>query len=174
MSRLLALLTFLLAALVQTTAGAGPWFFGVHVGWLLVTVTTWAIVRGPDEVFTTAPPAAILAGLLGDGPIGTPLLALLAPVGLAVLLRDAVRARRWPALALAIVASTICAFFLGLIVDFIGGDHAIDLSGFGSLLGRSVLLNLGVATMLFFPLRVSQKPQLREPTRVGLSYETEV
>lgn len=171
MSTWVALFTFVFAVLVQSTAGVDPWLFSSHVDWLLVTVTAWAIVRGPDQVLVTAPPAAILAGLLGAGSMGTPLLTLIVPVGLAMLMRNGTRGDRLPALALTIMAATLWALVLDLVIDFLSGAHAIQLSGFGSVLAGTATLNLAAATLLYLPFRLGRKPRLREPTRVGLSYE---
>jgi hypothetical protein len=163
---LLIAVLFSLIAILQSTTVASPDLFGAHADVLLVLVLTWALVRSCQEVMVAAPPAALLAGLLGAGPVGAPLLILLAPVGLALFLRQR-GSTNLIALGLSVGGCTLWALLVNLCSDFMVGQHTLRLAGLGAVLVGALLLNLALALLLYWPLRVMRRQQVQR--RAGLS-----
>ena len=163
---LLALL-FGLVAILQSAAIPSPHVYGAHADLLLVLVALWALLRSSEEVMAAAPPAALLAGLLGAGAIGTPLLVLIAPVGLALLLRPRGKSGLAPLLCV-VAASTTWALLVNLSVDFMSGQHALHLSGIGSVLLGALILNSALALVLYGPVRLVRKRHLVRRTQLSL------
>lgn len=165
---LLIALLFGLIAILQSADVPSPSLFGAHADLLLVLVAAWALLRSSDEVMVAAPPAALLAGLLGAGPIGAPLLVLIAPVGLALLLRQRER-NHLPGLVLLVAVSTIWALLITLGADFMSGQQALHLGGAGGVLLGAVVLNLTLALVIYWPLRFVRKRQLLRKAGLSLS-----
>lgn len=173
MLKTVALVVFVAAVFVQTAPGPHISVLGAQADLLMVAVAAWAFARGHEEVMQTAPPAAVLAGLLEPGPIGVPLLSLLAPIGLAMLFRSRHHSERLPALLLAVLASTIWVFILGVSADLLSGQGFDRLAGAGATLLGMVALNLLAATLFYQPLRLARKGVPVKRTRVGLTYDLE-
>lgn len=165
---LVALPLFLVAAIVQASTGAGPQLLGARPDLLLVLVTTWAIVRSPEETMLAAPPAALLAGMLGAGAVGIPVLAILLPIALALLLRSS-RQNRLATLVVAVTLATAWLVLLDLTISFLTGEHGLRLSGVGHILAAELTLNLGLAVVFFLPLRFNRRRQMRRRSRLSLS-----
>ena len=116
-----------------------------------------------------APPAALLSGLLGAGPIGVPLLSLLTPVALALAIRDANPNPRLPSLCLAMAISTVAALATELVVQFLAGGRTIQLSGIGSVLIGATVVNTLFAAAIYWPLCLGRKRKLVRRARLSLS-----
>jgi rod shape-determining protein MreD len=165
----LALPIFLAAALLQCALIPGFGLFGARADFVLIVATSWAIVRSPEEAMVAAPPAALLVGLLGAGPIGIPLLSLLTPMALALAVRDGNPNPRLPSLCLAMVVSTVAAFAIELTVQFLAGGHTIQLTGVPWVLLGTTLLNTLFAAAIYWPLCIGRKRKLVRRARLSLS-----
>ena len=160
---------FLLVALTQTATIHGFSLSGARADVLLVVVAGWAVVRVPKEAMLAAPPSAIVAGLLGASPAGTPLLMILAPVGLALLVHDRPGGDRLTALWLVIGLSTVWALGIELIIDILSGQKGIHLTGIASVLLGEVVLNVLLSTLIYAPLRIARKRGEVHRARLSLS-----
>jgi cell shape-determining protein MreD len=165
----LALPFFLATALLQAAFIPGFGMFGARADFVLIMATSWAVVRSPEEAMIAAPPAALIAGLLGAGPIGVPLLALITPMALALGIRDGNPNPRLPSLCLAMAISTVAALAEELTVQFLTGGHTIQLTGIGSVLIGATLLNTLLAAALYGPLCIGRKRKLARRARLSLS-----
>ncbi len=164
-----ALPFMLLAALLQAALAPSLSLLGGHVDLLLVIAAGWALVRSPQEAMIAAPPAALLEGLLGAGPIGTPILALLAPVSVALWLRSGGAVPRLPTVMTVVVVSTLLSVVLDLMVQFLGGARGFDLAGLGLVLVGATVLNAAIAALLYWPLKIARPHKLTRRTRLSLS-----
>jgi hypothetical protein len=117
----------------------------------------------------TAPPAALIEGLLGPGPIGTPILALLAPVSIALWLRSGGAVPRFPSVIAVVAVSTCVALALDLGVQFLGGARGFDLSGLGPVLVGATALNVLCAALMYWPLKIGRPRKLARRARLSLS-----
>lgn len=165
----LALTVFLLAALLHLALVPVVTLFGGHADIFLVVVTTWALVRSPEEAMLAGPPAALLVGLLGAGPIGTPILALMPPVGLAILLRNGGALPRLPSVGAVMAAVSVAAPMLELVVQFLGGARSFDFAGLASVFTGAILLNVLLAAMIYWPMKIGRKRKLVRRARLSLS-----
>lgn len=151
---------FLIIAIWGSAAIPTPDLLGAHVNLLLVFVATWAVMRSSGEMMLAAPPAALLAGLLGPGSLGAPLLTLLAPVGLATLAHHQQRRPSVLLLGLVVVVSTVWGLLVALATNLLDGSPSLDLGGIVRVVAGAVLINLIAAFVLYWPLRLTRK---REP-----------
>jgi rod shape-determining protein MreD len=165
----LALPFFLAAALFQAAFIPSFEIFGARADFVLIVATSWAVIRSPEEAMVAAPPAALLAGLLGAGPIGVPLLALLTPMALALGIRSGNPNPRLPSLCLAVAISTVAALATELIVQFLTGGHTIQLTGIGPVIFGATLLNTLLAAAMYYPLCIGRKRKLARRARLSLS-----
>jgi cell shape-determining protein MreD len=165
----LALPFFLVAALFQAALGPSISLFGGHADLLLMVIAGWAVVRSAEEAMVAGPPAALLAGLLGAGPIGTPLLALMAPIGLALTLRGGGATPRLPSLGAVAVVSGVAAILLDLTVQFLGGERQFHFTGLGSILIGATILNVIFAAAIYRPLCIGRHRKLVRRARLSLS-----
>ncbi len=164
-----ALPFFLAAALLQATIGPMLSIFGGHLDILLVLVAGWAVVRSPEEAMIAGPPAALLTGLLAASPIGTPILALIAPIGLALLLRSGGATPRLPSLCAVAAIGSATAIGLDLAIQFVSGARDFIFSGLVPVTLGATLLNVLLAAALYRPLCIGRKRKLVRRTRLSLS-----
>lgn len=165
----LALPFFLAAALLQAALIPGPGLLGAHADFVLVLATGWAVVRSCEEVMLVAPPAALLVGLLGAGPLGAPLLGLLPPIALALGVRDRNPNPRLLSVCIVMMLSTAAAVGLELTIRFLSGEQRLDLAGLGPVLIGEILLNTLLVTVIYRPLCVGRKRRLARRTHLSLS-----
>lgn len=165
----LALPFFLAAALLQPTIAPMLSLFGGHPDLVLILAAGWAVVRSPEEAMIAGPPAAILAGLLAAGPIGTPVLTLLVPIGLALLLRSGGATPRLPSLCAVAAVSSLAAIGLDLTVQFLGGARDFIFTGLVPVTLGAMLLNILFAAAIYRPLCIGRKRKLVRRTRLSLS-----
>jgi hypothetical protein len=165
----LALPILLVAALLQLALAPILGVLGGHGDLFLVLVAGWALIRSPEEVMIAGPPSALLAGLLGAGPIGVPILALMVPIGMAMLLRAGGAMPRLPSLVATVALSSAAAVMLDLVVQFLSGARSLDLAGFGTVLAGATALNVFLATVIYWPLRVGRQRKLVRRTHLSLS-----
>jgi hypothetical protein len=165
----LALPFMLLAALLQIALAPTLSLLGGHADLLLVVAAGWALVRSPQEAMLAAPPAALLEGLLGAGPIGTPILILLVPISIALWLRSGGAVPRLPSVMTVIAISSIAALVLDLVIQFLGGARGFDLAGFGGVLIGATVLNVLIAALLYWPLKIARPHKLARKARLSLS-----
>lgn len=165
----LALPFFLAAALVQPTLVPMISLFGGHPDIVLILGAGWAVVRSPEEAMIAGPPAAVLAGLLSAGPIGTPVLALIAPIGLALLLRSGGATPRLPSLCAVAALSTVAAMGLDLTVQFLSGARDFIFSGLVPVTLGAMVLNVLLAAAIYRPLCIGRKRKLVRRARLSLS-----
>jgi hypothetical protein len=164
-----ALAVFLIAALVQGVVAPAFHLFGGHGDIVLVVVASWALLRSAEEAMVAGPPAAILAGLLAAGPVGTPVLALITPIALALTLRSGGAMPKLPSLAMVLAASSVAAILVDLVVQFLGGGRNF---GFGGLLPTVIgatILNVLIGAILYRFLCIGRKRKLVRRTRLSLS-----
>ncbi|MGI8550733.1 MAG: rod shape-determining protein MreD [Dehalococcoidia bacterium] len=160
---------FVFAVLLQCAVIPGSGLFGARPDLLLVLVCAWAIVRSREEAMLAAPPAALLAGLLRAGPIGLPLLALIGPIGGAMLQRNLRGGGFFFRLMLVVLLSTVWSSGLDLVVSFLSGQHTMYLAGIGSFGMGAIMLNLLLATVLYWPFRLARKRTIARATGLSLS-----
>jgi cell shape-determining protein MreD len=165
----LALPFFLVAAFAQATVGPMVGLFGGHPDLVLVIAAGWAVLRSPEEAMIAGPPAAIIAGLLGAGPIGTPVLALIAPIGLALLLRSGGATPRLPSLCAAVAIGSVVTLGLDLTVQFLSGARDFIFTGLLTVTLGAALLNVLFAAAIYRPLCIGRKRKLVRRTRLSLS-----
>jgi rod shape-determining protein MreD len=165
----LALPFFLAAALIQPAVSPTISLFGGHPDFVLMLVAGWALVRSPEEAMVAGPPAAILAGLLSAGPIGTPLLALLLPIGLALLLRSGGANPRLPSLCAVACVTSIFAVGLDLTVQFLSGERDFIFTGLATVTLGATVLNLALALAMYPLLCIGRKRKLVRRARLSLS-----
>jgi hypothetical protein len=164
-----ALPVMLLAVLLQAAVAPSLSLLGGRIDLLLIVAAGWALVRSPQEAMIAAPPAALLSGLLGAGPIGTPILALLTPIGAALWLRSGGAGPRLPSVIAVVAISTGVAVTLELAVEFLSGARGFDLSGFSLVLVGATVLNVLGAALMYLPLRLGRPRKLTRRTRLSLS-----
>jgi cell shape-determining protein MreD len=164
-----ALPIFLMAALLQQAIAPAFQLFGGHANLLLVVVAGWALIRSAEEAMIAGPPAALLAGLLGAGPIGTPLLALIAPIAMALTLRSGGAMPKLPSLCGVLCLSSVTAIVVDLIVEFLSGGRSFDFAGFIPIVAGATLLNLVIGLILYRFLCIGRKRKLVRRTRLSLS-----
>jgi rod shape-determining protein MreD len=165
----LALPFFLAAAVIQPVFAPTISLLGGHPDFVLMLIAGWALVRSPEEAMVAGPPAAILAGLLSAGPIGTPVLALLVPIGLALLLRSGGGTPRLPSLCAVAAATSIVAVGLDLTVQFLSGERDFMFTGIWAVTIGSTILNLLIAVAMYPLLRIGRKRKLVQRARLSLS-----
>jgi rod shape-determining protein MreD len=165
----LALPFFLIAALIQPALAPTLSLFGGHPDFVLVLIAAWALVRSPEEAMVAGPPAAILSGLLSAGPIGTPLLALMLPIGLALLLRSGGANPRLPSLCAVVCATSILAVGLDLTVQFLEGERDFIFTGLAAVTLGAMILNLVIAVAIYPLLCIGRQRKLVRRTRLSLS-----
>jgi hypothetical protein len=119
-------LILLAVSLLQVTSGAGLPAVSQPLPLVPATVVIWTILRGPQEGLRWAIPGGLLLGVLGDGPLGAPLLSLLVVAFLAGLMRRFVSQATllWPVLAAVAGVAMNSAFTIALLV---AGGHQINL-----------------------------------------------
>ncbi|HTE83912.1 MAG TPA: hypothetical protein VK821_04200 [Dehalococcoidia bacterium] len=165
----LALPYFLAAALLQATIGPMFSLLGGHPDLVLIVVAGWAVVRSPEEAMIAGPAAAILAGLLAAGPIGTPVLALLTPIGLALILRSGGATPRLPSLCAVACLSSGAAIGLDLTAQFLSGARDFTFSGLLPVTLGAMILNVLLAAAIYRPLCIGRKRKLVRRTHLSLS-----
>lgn len=163
------LAVMLAAVMLQAALAPSLSILGGRADLLLVAAAAWSLVRSPQEVMIAAPPAALLEGLLGPGPIGTPILALLAPISVALWLRSGGAVPRFPSVIAVVAVSTCIAFALDLGIQFLGGARAFDLSGLGPVLVGATALNVVCAACIYWPLKIGRPRKLARRARLSLS-----
>jgi cell shape-determining protein MreD len=165
----LALPFFLAAALIQPALAPTISLFGGHPDIVLMLITGWALVRSPEEAMVAGPPAAILSGLLSAGPIGTPLLALLVPIGLALLLRSGGANPKLLSLCAVACVASVFAIGLDLTVQFLSGERDFIFAGLGAVTLGATILNLAIAVAMYPLLCIGRKRKLVRRARLSLS-----
>ncbi len=163
------LAVMLTAVMLQLALAPSLSLLGGHADLLLVAAAAWSLVRSPQEVMIAAPPAAVLEGLLGAGPIGTPVLTLLAPVAIALWLRGGGAVPRFPSVIAVVAVSTCVALALDFGVQFLGGARGFDLAGLGPVLIGATVLNVLCAALLYWPLKIGRPRKLARRARLSLS-----
>lgn len=165
----LALPFFIAAALLESALFPLPGLLGARADLLLTLAASWAVVRSCEEVMIAAPPAALLVGLLGTGPIGVPLLAMLSPVGLALALRHRNPNPKLASVCTVVALSTVIAIAVELVVRFLGGEQRFNLAGIGTVLAGETIANTLLAAVAYRLLCIGRKRKLARRTRLSLS-----
>jgi rod shape-determining protein MreD len=165
----LALPFFVAAVLIQAALAPTTWLLGARLDLLLVMTVSWALIRSCEEAMVASLPAALLLGLLGTGPIGVSLLALMPPIGLSLVVRSGNPNPRLLALCLATAVCTVAALAVEIIVRFLGGEQNINLSGLWAVLLGETILNTLVAALLYWPLSIGRTRKLVRRTGLSLS-----
>lgn len=165
----LALPFFVGAALLQAALIPLPGLFGARADLVLILAASWAVVRSCEEAMVAAPPAALLVGLLGAGPMGVPLLGLLAPLALALALRSSNPNPKLASVCIVVALSTLAAVTVELIVRFLNGEQTFNLAGIGTVLAGETIANTVLAAIVYRFLCIGRKRRLARRTRLSLS-----
>lgn len=138
-----------LVAILDISAGSTVRAFGGSPSVAVALLAVWGVVRPREEALLIAPAAGVTLGLLGQGPLGAPLLALLPVVLLGAIRAPEASGRRLTAVVLIAITGAVINAAVLTGVDLIAARQSPPPIAAVSALVGAALLTAPVALLIY-------------------------